>query len=43
VSYELLPTANVYVKYRRIRADFSKNIGAENIDRGTAVGMTFTF
>jgi len=43
VSYELLPTANVYVKYRRIRADFAKNIGAENIDRGTVVGMTFTF
>lgn len=43
VSYELLPTANVYLKYRRVRADFTKGIGVENIDRGTVVGMSFTF
>jgi len=43
VSYELLPTANVYVKYRRVRANFSKEIGVENVDSGTVVGMTFTF
>ncbi len=43
VSYELLPTANVYLKYRRIRANFTKGIGVENIDSGTVVGMTFTF
>jgi len=43
VSYELLPTANIYLKYRRIRADFTKGIGVENIDRGTVVGMNFTF
>jgi hypothetical protein len=43
ISYELLPTANVYLLYRRIRADFTKGIGAENIDSGGSLGVSFTF
>jgi YfaZ precursor len=42
-SYELLPTANIYVHYRRIRADFTKGVGKENIDSGVVVGVNFTF
>jgi len=42
-SYELLPTANVYLKYRRIRADFTKGVGAETIDSGVVLGMNFSF
>lgn len=43
VSYELLPTANVYVNYRRVRANFDKGIGSENVDSGVVVGANFTF
>ena len=43
VAYELLPTANIYVTYRRIRADFTKSIGSQNIDSGVSLGMNFTF
>lgn len=43
IAYELLPTANVYLLYRRIRADFTKGIGSENIDNGTSIGLSFTF
>lgn len=43
VAYELLPTANAYLLYRRIRADFTKGIGAKNIDSGVSLGMNFTF
>ena len=43
VAYELLPTANAYLLYRRIRADFTKGVGAENLDSGVSLGMSFTF
>ena len=43
VAYELLPTANVYLLYRRIRVDFTKGVGAENIDSGVSLGVNFTF
>jgi len=43
MSYELLPTANVYLNYRRIRADFTKGVGSEDIDSGVVVGVNFTF
>jgi len=43
VGYELLPTANIYLTYRRIRADFTKGVGAKNIDSGVSLGMNFTF
>lgn len=43
VGYEILPTANIYVKYRKIRAKFTKGVGAETIDNGTVIGMDFTF
>ena len=43
VGYELLPTANVYVAYRRIRADFTQGVGTENIDSGVSLGLDFTF
>jgi len=42
-SYELLPSANVYILFRRIRANFTKGIGTKNIDNGGSVGMSFTF
>lgn len=43
ISYELLPTANVYIHYRKIRADFDKGIGEEDIDNGAVLGVDFTF
>lgn len=43
ISYEILPTANIYVNYRKIRADFTSGVGAETIDSGGVVGMDFTF
>ena len=43
VGYELLPTANIYLAYRRIRADFTMDVGAVNIDSGVSLGMNFTF
>lgn len=43
IGYEILPTANVYLAYRRIRADFSKGIGKQNIDKGVSLGVNFTF
>ena len=43
VAYELLPTANTYLLYRRIRADFTQGVGTENIDSGVSLGMNFIF
>ena len=43
ISYEILPTANVYVHYRRIHADFTSNVGGKTIDNGTVLGVNFTF
>jgi len=43
VSYEMLPTANIYLHYRRIHADFTSNVGGKTIDNGTVLGMNFTF
>ena len=43
IAYELLPTANTYLLYRRIRADFTSGVGLENIDRGVSLGVSFTF
>lgn len=43
VSYELLPTADVYLKYRKIRAKFNKGVGSETIDSGGVVGVSFSF
>ena len=43
VAYELLPTANAYLLFRRIRADFTSGVGAENIDSGVSLGVSFTF
>ena len=43
IAYELLPTANTYLLYRRIRADFTGGVGLENIDSGVSLGVSFTF
>lgn len=41
IGYELLPTANVYVGYRHIRADFDK--GAQSIDETMMLGLKMSF
>jgi len=43
LGYELLPTANIYLIYRRIRVEFTKDVGSETIDSGTSLGVNFTF
>lgn len=43
ISYELLPTADVYLKYRKIRAKFNKGVGSETIDSGGVIGVSFSF
>jgi len=42
-SYELLPTADIYIKYRRIRSSFTAKVGSRTIDSGTVIGMRFSF
>ncbi|WP_455205069.1 YfaZ family outer membrane protein [Kaarinaea lacus] len=41
IGYELLPTANIYVGYRHIRADFDK--GAQSIDETMMLGLKMSF
>lgn len=43
VSYEILPTANIYVNYRRIHASFNKGVGGQTLDNGTVIGVDFSF
>jgi hypothetical protein len=43
ISYELLPTADIYLKYRSVRAKFNKGVGSETIDRGGVIGVSFSF
>ena len=43
ISYEILPTANIYLGYRRIRVDFTKNNGTQTLDEGSMIGMDFSF
>jgi len=43
IAYELLPTADVYLTHRRIRAKFNKGVGTETIDSGISVGMKVSF
>jgi hypothetical protein len=43
VAYEILPTANIYLGYRRIRVDFTKGKGSHTLDDGTILGMDFSF
>jgi hypothetical protein len=43
VGYELLPTANAYVGWRKVRVDYTKHIGSVNLDQGYFVGLDFTF
>ena len=43
ISYEILPTANVYVGHRTVRYDLKKGSGEETIDDGAHVGMQFRF
>ena len=43
VAYEILPTANIYLGYRRIRVDYTKGVGSHTLDDGAMVGMNFSF
>lgn len=43
VAYEILPTANVYVGFRRIRVGFTKDRGTHTLDDGAMIGMDFSF
>jgi hypothetical protein len=43
VAYEILPTANIYLGYRRIRVDYTKGIGDLTLDDGAMIGMDFSF
>jgi len=41
LGYEILPTADVYVGYRRIHADF--DLGAETLDESVMIGLKISF
>ena len=43
VAYEILPTANIYLGYRRIRIGFTKGVGTHTLDDGAMLGMNFSF
>ncbi len=42
-AYELLPTANVYLGYRRIRVDFNRAKQTQTLDSGVFIGLEMTF
>jgi hypothetical protein len=42
-SYEILPTADVYLGYRRIRIKYTKGNGEHTLDEGFMLGMNFSF
>ena len=41
--YELLPTADAYVGYRKIRVSYDKGKGKEDLDNGVFFGLKFAF
>ncbi len=43
VAYEILPTANIYLGYRRIRVEYTKAKGTHTLDDGAMLGMDFSF
>jgi len=43
VAYEILPTASVYLGYRKIRVDYAKGNGGHTLDDGTMLGLDFSF
>jgi hypothetical protein len=43
VAYEILPTANIYLGYRRVRVGFTKARGTHTLDDGGMLGMDFSF
>ena len=43
VGYEILPTANVYLGYRRINVDYIKGVGRHTLDDSFMLGMNFSF
>ena len=43
VAYEILPTANIYLGFRRIRVDYTKGQGTHTLDDGAMLGMNFSF
>ena len=42
IGYELLPTADVYIGYRKIKVEFGDNY-TENVDSSTIFGLRFSF
>lgn len=43
VAYEILPTANIYLGFRRIRVDYTQGKGTHTLDEGGMLGMNFSF
>lgn len=43
LSYEVLPTADAYIGYRKIRAKYDKGKGSEDLDNGIIFGLKFAF
>ena len=43
IAYELLPTADAYIGYRRLRAKFDEGIKSQTIDSGAFFGVRFAF
>ncbi len=43
VAYEILPTANIYLGFRRISVDYTKGKGTHTLDDGAMLGMDFSF
>lgn len=43
VAYEILPTANVYLGYRRIRVGYTKGKGSHTLDDSAMFGINFSF
>ncbi len=43
VGYEILPTADIYLGYRRIRVGYTKGNGSHTLDDGAILGLDFSF
>ncbi len=43
MGYELLPTANTYIGYRRIMVEFGRAKQTQTVDSGVYVGLEMTF
>ena len=43
VAYEILPTANIYLGYRRIRVEYTQGVGTHTLDDSFMLGVDFSF